>query len=169
MVFWPSGHPDFWPSGLLAIWSSGLLTIWSSSLLVIWSSDHPTIWLSGHPTILTSGHLAIWSSGLLSWCLKNVLIGIFLTYLLIVGYTNLKFLTSSLMLKNEEYNAATQKSKYGNDKSQVNLWLFFWLFVLKRCLFQLRLSKIWNLLGKSKSQTITKIDSSSIFAILLCY
>ena len=73
------------------------------------------------------------------------------------------------MLKNEEYNAATQKSKYGNDKSQVNLWLFFWLFVLKRCLFQLRLSKIWNLLGKSKSQTITKIDSSSIFAILLCY
>ena len=32
------------------------------------------------------------------------------------------------MLKNEEYNAATQKSKYGNDKSQVNLWLSFFTF-----------------------------------------
>ena len=156
MVFWPSGHLDFWPSSLLAIWSSGHLTIWSSGLLVIWSSRLLAIWSSGHPTIRSSGYLVIQtsgqchliirssdhlvirpfghrtirSSGLLSRCLKNVLIGIFFAYLF-VSYTNLKFLTSSLvvaivgMLKNEEYNAATQKSKYGNDKSQVNLWLFF--------------------------------------------
>ena len=77
--FWPSGHPDFWPSDLTVIRPSG----------------YPTIRSSDHPVIRPSGLLVFWSSGLLSRCLKNVRIGIFLAYL-IVGYTNLKFLTSSL-------------------------------------------------------------------------
>ena len=115
MVIWLSGHPDFWPSDHQAIrpsshptiWSSGHPTIWSSDHLVIrpsgylvipdfWPSDHPTIWSSNHMVIQPSGHMTIWSYGLLSRCLKNVLIGMFLAYL-IVGYTNLKFLTSSLI------------------------------------------------------------------------
>ena len=106
-----SGHPAIWSFCHLTIWSSRLLVIWSSRLLAIWSSGHPVIQPSGHLTVRSSDHpviwssrvLAIWSSdhpvtwpsGHLSWCLKNVLIGIFLAYL-IVGYTNLKFLTSSL-------------------------------------------------------------------------
>ena len=103
--------PDlfYMPSRLLAIvhptiWSSGLLVIWSSDHPVIQPSGHPTIRLSGHPDFWPSGHPTIWSSkhpvirpsGLLSRCLKNVPIGIFLAYLL-VGYTNLKFLMSSLL------------------------------------------------------------------------
>jgi len=96
LAIWSSGHLIIWPAGHLAFWSSRLLAIWSSGHPVIWPSSHPTIRLSGHPTILrSSGHPTICSSGLLSRCLKNVLIGIFLAYL-IVGYTNLKFLTSTL-------------------------------------------------------------------------
>ena len=125
MVFWPSGllairpsdHPAIWPSGHPAFWLSGHPDFWPSDHPVIRpsghptirSSDHPVIQPSGHPTIRSSNHPVIhptnpvigssnhpvFCSGLLSRCLKNVLIGIFLAYL-IVGYTNLKFLTSSL-------------------------------------------------------------------------
>ena len=103
LAFWPSGllairpsdHPAFWSSRYLVIQTSSHLIIQPSGHPVIWSSDHSIFWPYGLLAIRSSGLLAILASGLLSQCLKNDLIGIFLAYL-IVGYTNLKFLMSSL-------------------------------------------------------------------------
>ena len=104
------GHPDFLPSGLLVIWPSGHPDFWPS--------DHLVIRPSGLLAIQSSGLLAIPTSGHLSRCLKNVLIGIFLSYL-IVGYTNLKFRTASLTSLNESHTRKTEpkscSSAAGND------------------------------------------------------
>ena len=110
MAFWSSSHTAFWPSRLLTIRPSDHPTTCSSGYLVIQTSDNPDLWPSGllairpsdypvirsfsHPVFWPSSHRAIPTSGLLSQCLRNVLIGIYLAYL--VAYTNLKFLTSSL-------------------------------------------------------------------------
>ena len=117
-AFWSSSHPDYWPSGLLAIWSSSLGVIQTSGHLIMRPSGHPFIWLSSHPVIRPSGLLAIPTSCFLSRFLKNVLIGIFLAYL-IVGYTNLKFLMSSLTSLNLSHTRKTEpkscSSAAGND------------------------------------------------------
>ena len=133
MVFWSSGllairssgHQAFWSSGHLTIWSFSLLVIWSSRLLAIWSSSHLTIRSSCHPVIRPSGLLVIWSSDLLSQCLKNVLIGIFLAYL-IVGYTNLKFLMSSLYLL----------YMFGTSTKHSHVCTLFLIIVAQSCLAQ---------------------------------
>ena len=117
-VMQTSGHPVFWPSGHPAFWSSRLLAIWSSDHLVIQLSGYPVIRPSCLLVIQPSGLLAIPTSGHLSRCLKNVLIGIFLAYL-IVGYTNLKFLMSSLTSLNLSHTRKTEpkscSSAAGND------------------------------------------------------
>ena len=98
LAFWPYGVHimDIWSSGHTDIWSSEHLVIQSSChhsrLLAIRTFDHLAIWTSGHPDIWSSGLLATQTSGHLS---QNVLIRRFSAYL--EGYTNLKFLTSSLI------------------------------------------------------------------------
>ena len=121
---------NFWPYGLLAIRSSGHPAIQPSDHPAIWPSGHPAFWSSGYMVIQTSGHLIIrpsgylviqpyrlliiWPSGLLSRCLKNVLI---------VGYTNLKFLTSSLYI----WNFCLAKGAKHTEEHRVDVrrWLVF--------------------------------------------
>ena len=104
LAFWPYGVHimDIWSSGHTDIWSSEHLVIQSSChhsrLLAIRTFDHLAIWTSGHPDIWSSAHLVFWPPRLLASCPKNVLIGRFSAYL--EGYTNLKFLTSSVLLSN---------------------------------------------------------------------
>ena len=99
MAIWTTDHLSIWPSGHLVILPSRLLAIQTSSHLNFWSSDHPDIWLSGHLSgYLANGHPDFWPFQVLASCPKNVLIGRFSAYL--EGYTNLKFLTSSVLLSN---------------------------------------------------------------------
>ena len=90
LVIWTFGHPDFWPSasGLLDLQITGLKT-----------SGHPDFWTFGFwPSRLLAGHLYFFIFSL--FCIElcpNVLIWTFSDYYL-VGYTNLKFLTSSLII-----------------------------------------------------------------------
>ena len=123
LIIWPSdhlviclsGHPDFWP------WSSGHLVIRPSGHLTIQSSDLPVmvIQISGHLIIQSSGHPVFWSSGH---------IGIFLAYL-IVGYTNLKFLTSSLSVSQVLLQQFTNDTAIGKAivlPSSTSAFRLFW-------------------------------------------
>ena len=145
----PSDHPAIWPTGHPAFWSSRLLAIWSSGHPTIRSSDHPVIQPSGHPTIQLSGHPDFWPSNIRPYDHPVIRPSshptirssnhpvIFLAYL-IVGYTNLIFLTSSLILHNILYIC----QKY------LPFFLYFLLFLDNLYIFLESLTQPWRITVK---------------------